>query len=825
VLEPVTTIVIGSGPAALAAALTLVRGGEPVVLLDRSADLGGKVRTMVDHGRTYEHGVHGWWPAYVNFDQLLRLSDVDPETILTPGKDIRVAVEGGRQLRLTPLSSNLPSPLSIAIQSLRVPLLTVGDVFRLSRFAVHLLAFDALRDTAGYEQLTFEALLDYCGVTEHAKQLLFAPFAKAFAYSTLEGLNAAAALSALWYYILPSDRDSVPRWLTGTSLDLVVGPIAQKITELGGIVLSGVTAEGLELTAEGVSVVVSGLDSPPPGLKVNDETSTTVGTVPKALVDEAAAGLSTTVGAIPVLVRRSADPSAPIAYEAIVRTCTHAGCETAHIGTSFVCPCHGGVFDDVGDPIAGPPTRSLSRLSVAATDSDITLSRRAPRRTIPADYVIVAADPLATRDIFAATAVSDDMHHDLGHLEASSVLVIRFWFRDVATDDKPQAVLTPLLPMVDSYFCISRIIPKLAEDLHVVEIQVAGIKSHYLDLPDTSLVALALEDLKVVSPDYRADRLVDSRVLRHRGVFSAFPVPEVPPTAPQPVPGVFIAGDWTPRPGNSWMMERAVASGVDRANQILGTDTTGSVPVLTPRPAGLLLRFCAAVAFLIRSILRGGYGVPPNLTPDQMTNHDRIDHVINGWAALGIGAAAALAALSSEFALLSKVWPVILLITNLYFFAHVEPWVRASYGSWFRALSDRHTFQHRIMTAGGTVVAGIEIALSLGWLHGALWRAMFPAGVVIFGVLFTLHHSGEDPMADRQHRDIGFLSMAIGVTVGLARFFPIAAAFNVVWGILFVIQSYFFITYTGTPVHLHGAATSSPDGHDHSSDGHDHVHT
>lgn len=805
-----TTVIVGSGPAALAAALTLVRGGEPVVMLDRSTDLGGKIRTVADGERTYEHGIHGWWPAYVNFDRLLRDADVDPDEVLVSGHDIRLVVESGKQVTLSPLQMNVPSPLSIVIQALRKPLLPLRDMLTLGRFGVHLLAFDPARDTGAYERLTFAAFLDYCGASEHAKQILFAPFAKAFAYSTLESLNAAAALSALSFYILPSDRACLPRWVTGSTREKIIGPITNKIAALGGTVLTGVTVEGLEVTPDGLGVVVTGLDHPPPGLKIIDEQSAVLGTVPQASVDAALNGLQTTVGNVPVLIRPTANPTPAAPYEAIIRTCTHAGCETAYADREFACPCHGGVFDNSGNPIAGPPQRPLGRLTVAVSAGELALSRGAPRRAIAADHVIVAADPLATRDIFAATDVSEDLHHDLGHLAADSILVIRFWFRDVSSDDKPQGALTPLLPMVDTYFCISRMTPA-ADALHVVEIQVAGVKDHYLELPDATLVALALEDLKVISADYRQDRLVDSRVQRHEYVFSAFPVPEVPPIDVQPIPGVLLAGDWTQRPGNSWMMERAVVSGVDRARQILGDATTAPAQVLSPPVPGVLLRICAAVAFLIRSIVRGGFDVPPDLTPDQMMNHDRIDHVINGWAALAIGAAAGLSALSDQFALLGKVWPVILLVTNLYFFAHVEPWVRASYGSWIRSLGDTHTFQHRIMTAGGTVVAVVEIALSQGWIHGDPWRALFPAGIVMFGVLFTFHHSGEDPLADRQHRDIGFLSMAIGVTAGLGRFFSVTAPLNAAWGLLFIIQSYFFITYTPTPVHIHGGA----DAHDH----------
>jgi Rieske Fe-S protein len=52
--------------------------------------------------------------------------------------------------------------------------------------------------------------------------------------------------------------------------------------------------------------------------------------------------------------------------EAFSAKCTHAGCmvewkETQH---AFLCKCHGGVFNEKGDPIAGPPKKPLNKIQV-----------------------------------------------------------------------------------------------------------------------------------------------------------------------------------------------------------------------------------------------------------------------------------------------------------------------------------------------------------------------------------------------------------------------------------------------------------------------------
>jgi Rieske Fe-S protein len=46
--------------------------------------------------------------------------------------------------------------------------------------------------------------------------------------------------------------------------------------------------------------------------------------------------------------------------------CTHLGCVVSFApgGEEFECPCHEGVFDLEGEPIAGPPDRPLARIDL-----------------------------------------------------------------------------------------------------------------------------------------------------------------------------------------------------------------------------------------------------------------------------------------------------------------------------------------------------------------------------------------------------------------------------------------------------------------------------
>ena len=60
-------------------------------------------------------------------------------------------------------------------------------------------------------------------------------------------------------------------------------------------------------------------------------------------------------------------------YTVLSARCTHASCAVAwNPGAGqFVCPCHGGRFDENGKNVSGPPPRPLDRLSVTKDGADL----------------------------------------------------------------------------------------------------------------------------------------------------------------------------------------------------------------------------------------------------------------------------------------------------------------------------------------------------------------------------------------------------------------------------------------------------------------------
>lgn len=49
------------------------------------------------------------------------------------------------------------------------------------------------------------------------------------------------------------------------------------------------------------------------------------------------------------------------AFSVISNTCMHLGCPVQASTSGFVCPCHGGAYDQDGKRIGGPPVRPLDR--------------------------------------------------------------------------------------------------------------------------------------------------------------------------------------------------------------------------------------------------------------------------------------------------------------------------------------------------------------------------------------------------------------------------------------------------------------------------------
>ena len=65
-------------------------------------------------------------------------------------------------------------------------------------------------------------------------------------------------------------------------------------------------------------------------------------------------------------------------FVAFAINCTHLGCPVRWEGSAelFLCPCHGGVYDDSGDVAGGPPPRPLHRYPVRVAAGQVEIDVR-----------------------------------------------------------------------------------------------------------------------------------------------------------------------------------------------------------------------------------------------------------------------------------------------------------------------------------------------------------------------------------------------------------------------------------------------------------------
>ena len=79
-------------------------------------------------------------------------------------------------------------------------------------------------------------------------------------------------------------------------------------------------------------------------------------------------------------------------YIAISTRCAHLGCPVRFVSASstFICPCHGGVYDFEGKVVGGPPVRPLDRFQTRVTAGQVEIG---PRYSVTNDL-----DPVRARD-------------------------------------------------------------------------------------------------------------------------------------------------------------------------------------------------------------------------------------------------------------------------------------------------------------------------------------------------------------------------------------------------------------------------------------------
>ena len=185
--RPPSTVVLGGGIAGIAAAAGLAERGVQVTLVEREAQLGGRVRAWpVEHDGpassgspvTMSRGFHAFFRQYYNLRALLRR--VDPALDgLTPVEDYPLVLAGGHRDSF----ANVPRtpPLNMAAFVAQSPSFTAADLTRIDPVAVwELLDVDFPATFSAHDGESAAAFLDRLGFPDGARHLALEVFARSF---------------------------------------------------------------------------------------------------------------------------------------------------------------------------------------------------------------------------------------------------------------------------------------------------------------------------------------------------------------------------------------------------------------------------------------------------------------------------------------------------------------------------------------------------------------------------------------------------------------------------------------------------------------------
>lgn len=237
-----TAVIVGGGWAGFGAAHALAKAGLSVTLLDAAASPGGlSTGYRTAQGRPVEAGIKGFWWQYHNIYALIcelgipwPFTDWMRSTFYSPdGIQVEAPVFNALP--------RLPSPLgSFIYTSLYFRSLPVVDRLTALPLIKALIEFDADEEAyQSYDLMTARELFRKAGVSARLYKEFLEPILLVTLFAPPEQISAAAALGALYFYVLAHQQDFDVRWCKGSVVELIFKPWLSAIEKLGGRVLGG----------------------------------------------------------------------------------------------------------------------------------------------------------------------------------------------------------------------------------------------------------------------------------------------------------------------------------------------------------------------------------------------------------------------------------------------------------------------------------------------------------------------------------------------------------------------------------------------------------
>ena len=246
--RPLDVAVVGGGLAGVAAAVVLGERGAKVILLEREAELGGRVGGWADRlagGEVFqmERGFHAFFRQYHNLRALLRRADPGLQALQPVGDYALLGPDGAAES-----FTGLPRrpPLNALALMWRSPTVGLRDLRTMDGPEAREMMRFHPRDT--YERLDGHSATEYLDrlrMPPAARRMLFEVFARSF-FDPEDEMSAAELLMRFHLYFMGSSEGLLFDVVTEAFPDSIWRPMTRYLDGLGVDVRLGVAVEALD---------------------------------------------------------------------------------------------------------------------------------------------------------------------------------------------------------------------------------------------------------------------------------------------------------------------------------------------------------------------------------------------------------------------------------------------------------------------------------------------------------------------------------------------------------------------------------------------------
>ncbi|GIK42226.1 MAG: NAD(P)-binding protein [Chloroflexi bacterium] len=255
-LPATSPLIIGGGIAGLMAAVHLAeRGLKPLLLEADPAWLGGRLKggpaVEIEHqGQTWrfpgEHGVHGIWSPYRNFQAALARHNIRP--VFVPAREETWIFGRGRLIRKAAIGSAIrhslvPAPfhyLHLFLRPRFLNILTLRDLAAMFRVFGGLISAMAIDPIAEHKSLAGLSLADFTAGWSPTLRSFFAGLVRSALAAHPKDVPASGFIAFLRFYTLLRRDAWAFSYLPGSGGECVSEPLAQLVRRLGGEIRLGV---------------------------------------------------------------------------------------------------------------------------------------------------------------------------------------------------------------------------------------------------------------------------------------------------------------------------------------------------------------------------------------------------------------------------------------------------------------------------------------------------------------------------------------------------------------------------------------------------------